>query len=145
MTAARVCRAPARRTVFRLYPLASPSGPLYIECSSFEVVSISQFTIFISIDLYIPTERIVASECYAVQQPPHTPARPARPTNSWKHTLLLTLGNRDMFFLIPCTNPAAIFPSIQYDLPRHTLYHPLGVAVFAVLDTCTIHTFRPKN
>jgi len=31
MTAARVSRAPARGTVFRLYPLASPSGPLYIE------------------------------------------------------------------------------------------------------------------
>jgi len=31
MTAARVSRAPAQGTVFRLYPLASPSGPLYIE------------------------------------------------------------------------------------------------------------------
>ena len=31
MTAARVSRAPARGTVFCLYPLASPSGPLYIE------------------------------------------------------------------------------------------------------------------
>jgi len=31
MTAGRVSRAPARGTVFRLYPRASPSGPLYIE------------------------------------------------------------------------------------------------------------------
>ena len=31
MTATRVFRAPARGTVFCLYPLASPSGPLYIE------------------------------------------------------------------------------------------------------------------
>ena len=31
MTAAHVFRAPARGTVFRLYPLASSSGPLYIE------------------------------------------------------------------------------------------------------------------
>jgi len=31
MTAARVSRAPARGTVFRLYPLASPSGPFYRE------------------------------------------------------------------------------------------------------------------
>jgi len=31
MTAARVPRAPVRGTVFRLYPLVSPSGPLYME------------------------------------------------------------------------------------------------------------------
>jgi len=30
MTTARVSRAPALGTVFRLYPLASPSGPFYI-------------------------------------------------------------------------------------------------------------------
>jgi len=44
MTVARAPRTPARGTVFRLYPLASSLGPLYIErveCSFSEVVSIN--------------------------------------------------------------------------------------------------------
>jgi len=53
-------RAPARETVFRPFPSASPSGALYIERMFFlrpciEVVSINQFTVFISIVPYIPT------------------------------------------------------------------------------------------
>jgi len=51
-------RAPARETVFRPFPLASPSGALYIERMFFLrrcMMSINQFTIFVSIDPYIPT------------------------------------------------------------------------------------------
>jgi len=49
-------RAPARETVFRPFPLASPSGTMYIErMFSFDVTSINQFTIFVSIDPYFPT------------------------------------------------------------------------------------------
>jgi len=58
MTAARVSRAPAQGTVFRLSPWRVPQARcIYRECSSFEVVSINQFTTFISIDPYIPTWR----------------------------------------------------------------------------------------
>jgi len=50
-------RAPAREAVFRPLPLASPSGPLYIErMFLFRVVLINQITIFISIDPYIPSK-----------------------------------------------------------------------------------------
>jgi len=49
-------RAPARETVFRPFPLASPSGALYIERMFFLRRCIkNQFTIFVSIDPYIPT------------------------------------------------------------------------------------------
>jgi len=48
----------ARVTVIRPVPLSSPSGPLYIgRIFSFSVVSVNQFTTFISIDPYIPTYR----------------------------------------------------------------------------------------
>jgi len=49
-------RAPARETVFRPFLLASPSGALYIERMFFLRRCIkNQFTIFVSIDPYIPT------------------------------------------------------------------------------------------
>jgi len=48
-------RAPAQETVFRPFPPARPSGPLYIERMFLDFVSINQFTIFVSIDPYIPT------------------------------------------------------------------------------------------
>jgi len=48
-------RAPARETVFRPFPLASPSGALYIKRMFFLRRCINQFTIFVSIDPYIPT------------------------------------------------------------------------------------------
>jgi len=56
MTAARVSERRLARQSSVLYPWRVPQGRCrYRECSSFEVASINQFTIFISIDPYIPT------------------------------------------------------------------------------------------
>ena len=65
MTAARVSERRLERQSSVLYPWRVPMARCkWRECPSFEVASINQFTIFISIDPYIPTSDILVGHAH---------------------------------------------------------------------------------